>query len=175
MGFPNQIFHYHNVFVGNNVYISKKCVFLCTIGKIHIKDNAMIGEKTSLIAGNHNINETGKFLNQSLTKLPMHDKGITIGEDTIMTLNVTVLDGVTIGRGAVIGAGAVVRTSVPPYALVAGNPAMIIGFRYSPAQVVAHEEKLYEEGDRIPLEELQKNFKKYYLQRLGKIASVLRT
>jgi len=34
---------------------------------------------------------------------------------------------------------------------------------------------LYKEEDRIPLEELQSNFKKYYLQRLGKIASVLRT
>ncbi len=174
MGFPNQIFHYHNVFIGNNVYISKRCVFLCTIGKIHIKDNAMIGERTSLMAGNHNINDTGKFLNQSFTKLPIHDKGITIGEDTIMTSNVTVLDGVTIGRGAVIGAGAVVRTSIPPYAIVAGNPAMVIGFRYTPVQVVSHEEKLYKEDDRIPLEELQRNFKKYYLQRLGKIASVLR-
>jgi acetyltransferase-like isoleucine patch superfamily enzyme/dTDP-4-dehydrorhamnose 3,5-epimerase-like enzyme len=42
--------------------------------------------------------------------------------------NATILPGVEIGRGAMVGAGAVVTRSVPPYAIVAGNPARIQGY-----------------------------------------------
>ena len=40
--------------------------------------------------------------------------------------NVTLLCGVTIGEGAVVGAGSVVTKDVPPYTIVAGNPARIL-------------------------------------------------
>ena len=41
--------------------------------------------------------------------------------------NATILPGVTIGRHAMVGAGAVVTRSVPPDAIVVGNPARIVG------------------------------------------------
>jgi acetyltransferase-like isoleucine patch superfamily enzyme len=55
---------------------------------------------------------------------------IIIGNDVWIGLNVIMLDGVTIGDGAVIGAGAVVTKDIPPYAIVAGNPAKIIKYRF---------------------------------------------
>ena len=41
--------------------------------------------------------------------------------------NVTILAGITIGEGALVGAGAVVTKSVPPFAIVTGVPARVIG------------------------------------------------
>ena len=40
----------------------------------------------------------------------------------------TILPGLRIGRGAMVGSGAVVTRSVPPYAIVVGNPARIVGY-----------------------------------------------
>jgi serine acetyltransferase/dTDP-4-dehydrorhamnose 3,5-epimerase-like enzyme len=49
-------------------------------------------------------------------------KGASIGA------NATILPGLTIGANAMVGAGAVVTRSVPPYAIVVGNPARIVGY-----------------------------------------------
>ena len=42
------------------------------------------------------------------------------------------LPGVRLGEGAVIAAGSIVTKDVPPYAIVGGNPAKIIKYRFSP-------------------------------------------
>ena len=57
---------------------------------------------------------------------------ITIGNDVWICMNVTLLDNITIGDGAVIAAGSIVTKDVPPYAIVGGNPAKIIKYRFAP-------------------------------------------
>lgn len=62
---------------------------------------------------------------------------VVIGNDVWTGHQTLILSGVTIGDGAVVGAGSVVRQNVPPYAIVAGNPARVAGFRFSPEQIEA--------------------------------------
>lgn len=58
-------------------------------------------------------------------------KGTTrIGNDVWIGMDALILPGITIGDGAVIGAGAVLTKDVPPYAIVGGNPAKIIRYRF---------------------------------------------
>lgn len=58
-------------------------------------------------------------------------KQVVIGHDVWIGRSAIVLPGVQIGIGAVVGAGAVVTKNVPAYAVVAGNPARLIRYRFS--------------------------------------------
>jgi acetyltransferase-like isoleucine patch superfamily enzyme len=51
---------------------------------------------------------------------------VIIGDKVWIGFNVIILKGVNIGEGAVIAAGAVVTKDVPPYCVVAGNPARVV-------------------------------------------------
>lgn len=56
----------------------------------------------------------------------------TIGNDVWIGANVYIKDGITIGNGAIIGANSVVTKNVEPYAIMAGTPAKLIRYRFSP-------------------------------------------
>lgn len=53
-----------------------------------------------------------------------------VGSDVWIGCNSTILRDVKIGNGAVIGANSLVNKDVPPYAIVAGNPAKVIKYRF---------------------------------------------
>jgi len=61
---------------------------------------------------------------------PKSKGDVVIGNDVWVATDALILSGVTIGDGAVVGARAVVIKDVPPYAIVAGNPARIIKYRF---------------------------------------------
>jgi chloramphenicol O-acetyltransferase type B len=62
-------------------------------------------------------------------------KPIIVGNDVLIGFRATILPGVTIGDGAVIGAGSVVRSDIPPYAIVAGNTAQVMRYRFDPETI----------------------------------------
>ena len=105
----------------------KKILFVCSEsapGMMHfgitIGDNVSISHNVSIVTGGHDLNSrdfVGVF------------KPIEISNYVWIGLNVTILQGITIGKGAVVAAGSVVTKDIPSYAIVAGVPAKIIGER----------------------------------------------
>jgi acetyltransferase-like isoleucine patch superfamily enzyme len=64
-------------------------------------------------------------------KNPSASRGdVVIGSDVWLCSNCTILSGVTIGHGAVIASGAVISRDVEPYAVMAGNPAQRVRWRF---------------------------------------------
>lgn len=58
-----------------------------------------------------------------------------VGHDVWIGQGAQTLPGANIGDGAIIGAGSVVAGTVPPYAIVVGNPGRVIRMRFSPQDV----------------------------------------
>lgn len=61
---------------------------------------------------------------------PVRKIPVIIGNDCWIGFGVSIVEGVTIGDGAVVLANATVTKDVPPYAIVGGVPAKVIGYRY---------------------------------------------
>lgn len=69
-----------------------------------------------------------KILNEQSEAVSKGD--ITIEDDVWIGCGAILLSGIQVGQGAVIAAGSVVTKDVPAYAIVAGNPARVIKYRF---------------------------------------------
>ena len=79
--------------------------------------------------------EAGRLANPQSDPINYHQ--IIIGSDVWIGCNAMILGGVHIGNGAIIGADSVVAKNVPPYAIVVGNPARIIKYRFDEETIAA--------------------------------------
>jgi acetyltransferase-like isoleucine patch superfamily enzyme len=143
------VFHPETIEIGNNVYIGHNTIlkgyfqsvfsiadhtwigqgcFMHSAGGISIGVAVGIGPMVKILSSHHRMDDlTRPILYQDLEcKSVVIESGCDIGMGAI------ILPGITIGEGAVVGAGAVVTHDVPPYAVVAGNPAKILKYRNDP-------------------------------------------
>lgn len=144
-------------------------------GRFVMKKNSGAAVGLTAICGNHmsivglNLKQINDAIKREFDRNQEYSSDIIINEDVWIGAHVTLLQGVNIGRGCEVGAGSVVRGNIPPYAVVIGNPCKVVGFRFTPEEIIEHEKKQYEEADRLPKDLLQKNYEKYFLNKMKEI------
>jgi acetyltransferase-like isoleucine patch superfamily enzyme len=97
---------------------------LYATSSIEIGQDCMIAPFVYIVDSDH-----GTRADIKMNLQPNEAKPIRIGNDVWIGAHAVVLAGVTIGEGAVVGAGAVLKDNVPPYTIVGGVPAKVIGMR----------------------------------------------
>lgn len=118
---------YHFPFIGDKLVIGKFCALAC-------------GVKFIMNGANHKLSGISTFPFQIFSNgwekvMPAAEdlpyKGDTvIGNDVWIGYEALFMPGVKIGNGAIVSSKSVVTSDVPPYAIVGGNPAKIIRYRF---------------------------------------------
>jgi len=119
--------------IGDYSFVGRSRIFAAH--KIDIGKGVLISDNVIILDSNlHSVSASKRFSEAvawSKGRFPNVYDGIP-GEPVVISdhvwigANSVILKGVTIGEGSVVGAGSIVTKDVPPYTIVAGNPAKII-------------------------------------------------
>lgn len=136
--------------LGYGTYVGDDCVFKAKTGKY-----CSIGHHVNVLTGTHPSHvfvstspvfysvrkqnglsyvDENKF-NELLFADEQNGYGVVIGNDVWIGFGATLLGGCTIGDGAIIASNSFVNADVPPYAIVGGTPAKVIGARFYDDQI----------------------------------------
>lgn len=133
--------------IGSNVYIGKYCTLQADM---EIGNNIDIANNVGLIGKyDHDYSKVGvsikdaPWIGDVTYDFKGKDQKIIIDDDVWIGFGSVVFTGVHIHRGAIVAAGSIVTKDVPPYAIVAGNPAKVKGYRFTEEQIDDHEKVLY--------------------------------
>lgn len=151
---------------GKNVLLAKN-VFLDYTGEVVISDNVKISAGVTIESHRHEFIPGAKRQKVVPTKIVIED-GVWIGQQAIICE-----DCKRIGRYAQIGAGAVVRNPIPPYAIVVGNPAKIVGFLFTPQEMQKFEENHFPDTP-TDINQYEAVYNKLFINRINNIKQLLR-
>jgi acetyltransferase-like isoleucine patch superfamily enzyme len=112
----------HSYRIGPSTILGYREGTIITVGAF-----CSIGKEVLLMAESPPVG--GRVSNFSFRRVD-DNRPLSIGHDVWIGQRAIVLPGITIGTGAVVGAASVVTEDVPPYAIVAGNPARFIRYRF---------------------------------------------
>lgn len=164
--YPTYIAEPNNIYIEENTLIRKYAkIQNAPNEKIIIKKYTVIGMDCTIVSNNHRSTVGIPQILLGTSHINDTSNDLIIGEDVWIGVNVTILANAHIGRGAICGACSVVTKPVPPYALVVGSPAKIVGVKFTIDQILEHEQKLYPENERMSREELELLFDKYYKEK----------
>ncbi len=109
----------YDIKIGNNTVINRYC-YIDGRGPLYIGNNVNISHYTIIHTLTHITNSPFFHAQQ---------RPVAIMDHAWIGARAIILPGVTVGEGAVVAAGAIVNRDVPPYAIVSGNPAKVVGER----------------------------------------------
>lgn len=155
--------------IGNNVVLAKN-VFIDYSGHVVLGNNVTLSDGVAIESHEHpGYTNPSIDMHVAVQKDIIIEDGVTIGSKAFINASVG-----RIGRDARIGAGAVLIHSVPPYAIVTGNPAKIVGFSMTPEQVEAYEKDKYPEEQRISIDKYRKDYNKFFVGRMAEISKYIK-
>jgi acetyltransferase-like isoleucine patch superfamily enzyme len=111
--------------IGNRCAISSFDHISTGTNEIKIGDYVRIGPSVTILGVSRNF----KQRSVRVVEQGAFHGSVTIGDDVFIGAGAVIMPGCNIGEGVVIGANSVVNKEFPPYAIVAGAPAKIIGER----------------------------------------------
>lgn len=173
-GCPEKVFMYEDT------HIYSGCKFIISpatdSGRFVMKRKAGAAQGLTVITNSHAIKpDIDKYMMDcAANKIGDTEQDVIVEEDVLIGANVTILPGVTVGRGSIIGAGSVIRKSIPPYAIVLGNPAKVVSFVYTPDEIIEHEKILYDESERLSYDYLCANYKRLFVNQIREISNFLK-
>jgi acetyltransferase-like isoleucine patch superfamily enzyme len=122
--------------IGNNVSLGEDN-FLQATGGIEIGNNVALGPSVKIWSVNHKYEGLG-----AVNDVDYDYKKVVIEDDVWIGANCFIMPGVTIQKGSIVSAGSIVGIKLyPPYSIIAGHPARVIGNRQASTtnSAVAHE------------------------------------
>lgn len=119
----------HQIAIGDNVELGVDNFFQGA-GELTIHDGTILGPGVKIWTANHRFDDPDRpIMEQGYDYLP-----VTVGPNVWIGANAFIMPGVELGEGCVVSACAVVGAKkYPPYSILAGNPARVIGNRRKPA------------------------------------------
>lgn len=124
------------VSIGSDVYIG---AYSYLDGDILIGNDVMLANHVAIVGGDHVFRTVGIA---TFAAPREHWNPTRIEDNCWIGHAAIILNGITIGQGAMVAAGSIVTRDVAPYAIVAGNPARVLGSRFAEAQQREHETML---------------------------------
>ena len=139
---PNGQYSFSTIEVGNDVFIGPGANFSAFESKIVIGNKIMFGPNVTIMGGDHNTTQVGKYMYDVRNKLPENDLPVIIENDVWVGTGAIILKGVTIGTGSIVAAGALVTKDVPPFSIVGGVPAKVLKLRFNNQELIEHRKQM---------------------------------
>lgn len=130
-----QAFYGGEIHIGNNTYIGPGSI-IQSKERVCIGDGVIIANNVLIVDNNNHPVDPTMRLQMSACNDYLHDElwgwkyadssPIVIEDNVWIGRDSRIMKGVTIGKGSIVALGAIVTKDVPPYTIVAGNPAKVV-------------------------------------------------
>lgn len=170
--FTPKILGNFDLIIEDDCWIGYEAMLMGPVGsKIVMKRGAKLGTRAILVTGYHTEHIEDHYNYEGSDGI---SGDITLERCAAVGTMSMVCPGITVRVRGHVTACSIVRHNVPPYAMVMGNPAKVVGYTFTPEEIIEYEATTYSEEDRVDPELLRRNYRKYFIDRRKEIREYLK-